>query len=250
MPSATEVKKTALDFERENYHYLQFVDSTDGFKQLFDHSALIFKTDIAERIGYKTVNFRADGSTTKIVARYGLISFKNFENLRTKLLRVGLEEDKSLSKEGLTFFKLLKRYSKADINKMVNALASEKQRLRRIISPQNPSPLLFVYLEELQKSLYENLRQTHSFAQRTIGAEIQNLSSKSLELYLFYANEKLSNPNDYLDELLLIIKKIWYNLKTVENLGLIHTKNLERILENAVRAERALKKEKELRDAK
>lgn len=243
MQDFVKIKQLALDFERNNYNYLQFVDSTNNFKQLFDHSALIFKSEIADKIGYKTVNLRPDISTTKIKAKYGLISFRNFDNLKKKLEGIGLVEDKNLKNKNIFYIKLLKIFTKSEIENMADALADQKQKFQKIISPQNPNPILFVRLEELEKMLYENLRQIHPFAQKTIGAEIFNLSAKSLELYLFYANTKNNDQKIYLKELELNLRKIRYNLKTVENLGLIHAKNLERILEEVAIIERIVKKE-------
>lgn len=245
MPNSfTQIKHHALEFEKTNYQYLQFVNSTDNFKQLFDHSALIFKAEIAGKIGYKTVNFRPDNSDAKPKAEYGLISFKNFSNLRKKLADNGILEEKSLNQSNITYFKLPNPYPKSTIQKFVDDLANQKIKFQQIITPNNPNPMLFVRLENLEKMLYENLRQTHPFAQRTIGTKIFNLAIESLDMYLFYANlSQQQSSEQYLRKIGANLKTIRYDMKTVENLGIIHAKNLERILEEIIITERIVKKE-------
>ena len=236
----TQIKARALDFERSNYNYLQFVDSSNNFKQLFDHSALIFKAEIAEKIGYRTSNFRPDNTISKNKAKYGTISFKNFDNLKNKLAEIGVIEDKRLKKPQITYFKLLKTYTKSEIQKFAKDLADQKTKFQQIITPKNPNPMLFVRLENLEKMLYENLRQTHPFAQKTIGAEIFNSVAKALKLYLAYAN---LGGESHLSNIKQNLENIRYDLKTIENLGLIHAKNLERILMEVVMIERIVKAE-------
>lgn len=238
MKNLLEIKSQALEFEKNNFQYLQFVDSTDNFKQIFDHSALIFKTKVAEKIGYKTANFRTDLSLSKPKAKYGIISFKNFANLKEKLFNIGIAEEKSLNRPGLTYFKLPKAYSGAEMATLVKDLADQKKRLNKTITPKNPYPMLFVRILNLEKMLYENLRQTHAFARETIGAEIFNLATGALKMYLFYANADEKTKNQYLTKIRLDLKTIRFNLKTVENLNLIHAKNLERLLEEVVAIER------------
>lgn len=233
-----KIKTEALEFERENYQYLQFVDSTDGFKQIYDHSALIFKVKIAEKIGYKTANLRQDNALQNPKAKYGVISFKNFENLRLKLIGIGATEEKTLKNPRRAYFKLPRKYSKQEIETIIKELANKKQKLQQIIAPKNPEPMLMIRLENLEKMLYENLRQTHTFAQKTIGARIFNLSAEALKTYLYYAN--FENKNTERAKIQAILREIRYNLKTVENLSLIRAENLEKILEEIVILERIL----------
>ena len=241
--SFTETKQRVLDFERTNYQYLQFMNSTGNFKQLFDHSALIFKSEIASRVGYRTINFRPDNSVSNPKAKYGVISFKNFDNLKKKLLENGILEEESLNQHDVTYFKLPKIYQKQEIQNFVNDLANQKVKFQQIITPNNPNPMLFVRLENLEKILYENLRQTHPFAQKTVGVKTLNLAIDSLNLYLFYANSDNRDTKQCLNKIRSNLEAIRYHMKTVENLGIIHAKNLERILEEIIIAERIVKKE-------
>lgn len=239
----TKIKQKALEFEKENLGYLQFVDSTNGFKQLFDNSALIFKSKIAPVIGYKTVNLRQDDLTAKPRAAHGVISFRNFENLRKKLVNIGAMEDEKTNYGRIIRFKLPSTYSKREIQDIIHDLGHQRQKFGQIISPKNPNPMLFVHLESLEKILYENLRQMHPFAQKTIGIEIFGTATKLLKSYLFYANASADGGQNYITNIQRGLRNIRYDLKTVENLGLIHAKNLERILEEIIIAERIVCRE-------
>ncbi len=236
------LKSIALDFEKNNQQFLQFVDSTKGYKRIYDHSAIIFKHDIAPSIGYKTANLQPDILSTKTKATYGSISFKNFDNLAEKLQKIGIKEYKKKNMPGLIYYKLPKKYSQNEIEEIAKKLTEEKNQISKIISVKNPNPTLFFHLLTLEKTIYENSKKFHEIARTTIGQKIVNLSCECLDSYLLHANSNQNNSK-LLQKIQINLLMLRYKMKTIENLNLIETKNLRRILDEIVILEQITNKE-------
>jgi len=234
----TNHHRQAIEFEKTNLGYLQFVSSTNNFKKLYDHSAIIFKADIAPIIGYKTVNFNRSGS--KNYAEYGSISFKNFDNLLKKLSEIGLEPDKNLSTENIIYIKLLKNYTEQEILKIYKKLENEQNEFNKIIIPANPMPTFFVNLINIEKSSYENFKKIHPFARDAFATKSISYIKNSLDLYLLFANGKISSEKFYKQtrQNLLLFKN---DMVTFGNLELIPITKLEKILSLILTIEKELR---------
>lgn len=233
-----KIKTHALAFEETNFNSLQFVKTSNGYYKLFGHSALIFKGEIADILKY-TVNLRDDDGALPI-SRDGQISFKGIENLTSKLESNGFKMDKTLSNEKFIYFKLLKEYTEKDIEKIRKDIAEEKDSIRKVIIPKNPFPTFYTHVEDLNRMIYENTRKFQAPANSVISTKLFDSSNSILNYYLLYANSKM-DFEDFYSKCSAKLCFIKYQMKNVENLKLIHARNIKRILHETIYLEKSLK---------
>lgn len=220
-------KSIAHSLEQTNYSRLIFVDSTNGFKKLIGHSALIYANDIAKRIG-RRANLIADSDRYSRSVE-GIVSLKLSDALISSLSSIDIILSPQQEQNGLTFFMLPRTYSQKEIEEIKNNVKKTSERITSLIIPKSPIPSIFSNLRELNFLIFINTQNMSPFGREIIGKNLASTSDKMMLRYCEIANKDL----DVTDGLLRIIKGakyIKYELKNAENLHLIHGKAIMDIL--------------------
>lgn len=259
------IKAQVMEFEQTNDHHLLVFDSTDSFSKIAGHSVLFYTLTIADRIHrrYSVKNDSDDYSRSED----GVVSVRAIEQLELQLAEINIFPDRKLSTEELHFYKLPKVYSDEQIAKLRDRSHQDVERITSIILPLSPIPELYTLILEMNRLLYNNCKRiSDTLARETLVRPMIMDANEILVSYLNFANAKPSSgivhrPTDStytstgqttkpqstqaqnLLNLLLYTRNLRNNLANIENLRLIHHRELCDILERLVEIERVTARE-------
>lgn len=262
-----KIKATAMEFEQTNDHHLLLFDSTDNFSKIAGHSVLFYTLTIADRIHrrYSVKNDTDDYSRSDD----GVVSIRALEQLEIQLAEINIFPDRKLSTTELHFYKLPKVYSPEQIAKLRDKSHQDIERITSIIVPKSPVPDLYNNILELNRLLYYNCRRiSDSLARETLVHQIILDANEVLISYLNFANAKTnagivrrqlqnsvfpttvqteqkpqSTQAQNLFNILLNTRNLRNCMANMENLRLIHHRELCDILEKLVEIERTAARE-------
>lgn len=262
-----KIKATAMEFEQTNDHHLLLFDSTDNFSKIAGHSVLFYTLTIADRIHrrYSVKNDTDDYSRSND----GVVSIRALEQLEIQLAEINIFPDRKLSTTELHFYKLPKVYSPEQIAKLRDKSHQDIERITSIIVPKSPVPDLYNNILEMNRLLYYNCRRiSDSLARETLVRQIILDANEVLISYLNFANAKTnagivrrqlqnsvfpttvqteqkpqSTQAQNLFNILLNTRNLRNCMANMENLRLIHHRELCDILEKLVEIERTTARE-------
>lgn len=259
------IKAQVMEFEQTNDHHLLVFDSTDSFSKIAGRSVLFYTLTIADRIHrrYSVKNDTDDYSRSED----GVVSIRAIEQLELQLAEINIFPDRKLSTSELHFYKLPKVYNDEQIAKLRDRSRQDVERITSIILPLSPIPDLYTLILEMNRLLYHNCKRiSDTLARETLVRPMILDANEMLVSYLNFANAKPSSgivhqitnstysstgqttkPQSVqaqnLLNLLLYTRNIRNNLANIENLRLIHHRELCDILERLVEIERITARE-------
>ncbi len=261
------IKARTMEFEQTNDHHLLLFDSTDNFSKIAGRSVLFYSLTIADRI-HRRFSIKND-SDDYSKSPDGIISIRTLSQLEAQLAEINIFPDQQLSTTELHFYKLPKVYNDEQIAKLRDRSHQDIERITSIIIPKSPNPNLYNLILEMNRLLYYNCKRvSDSLARDTLIHQLILDANEILVSYLNYANAKpssgivrhqlqasilpvfnpkspppLSVQSQNLFNILLCTRNIRNNLANIENLRLIHHRELCDILERLVEIERIATRE-------
>lgn len=261
------VKGRVMSFEEGNTHHLLFYDSTGGFRKMAGNSVLFYSLKIVERIGRRCKVMPDKDRYAR--SEDGIVSIKSYADLDEKLALLGIVPDTELSREELHFYKLPRVYTDEQIEKLRDLAGQDLEKIQEIILPQSPLPDLYRALLELNQMVYHNTRNiTDAYARRVYGETLAAEADLALRSYLGMANvrvqttwakaevqrnlaqvnslvrasaDKVAGQN--LMNLLISVAQMKGRMSNIENLRLLHHKQIGRILTKLILIERMAERE-------
>lgn len=252
-----EIKARAMEFEQTNDHHILLFDSTENFSKLAGHSVLFYALTIADRIHRRySIKNDTDGYSK---SDDGIISIRARTQLEAQLAAINIFPDPELNTTELHFYKLPRVYNDEQIAKLRDKSRQDLERITSIIVPKSPVPLLYNLILELNRLVYYNCKRiSDSLARETLVPPLILDANELLVSYLNFANARPSSgiahrltstvtsgdqPKSLqaqnLYNMLICTRNLRNNFANIENLRLIHHRELCDILEKLVEIERA-----------
>lgn len=254
------IKAQVMEFEQTNDHHLLIFDSTDNFTKIAGHSVLFYTLTIADRIHrrYSVKNDTDDYSRSD----EGIVSIRALDQLVIQLAEINIFPDRKLTTSELHFYKLPRVYSDEQIAKLRDRSRRDIERITSIIVPLSPLPELYNLLLEFNRLVYHNCKRiSDALARETIVHQIVTDANECLISYLNFANAKrevgiVHHPvqsSTYLHHnglepktaqaqnllnILLLARNLRNSFANIENLRLLHHRELCELLEKIVEIER------------
>ena len=258
------IKTKAMEFEQTNNHHLLVFDSTERFSKIAGNSVLFYTITIADRI-HRRFNIKNDTDDYS-VSENGVVSIRDLNKLEQQLSTINVFPDHERSTSELHFYKLPRAYTDKEIIKFRDRSLQDVARITSIILPKSPVPELYNLILELNRLIYYNSRRcSDPFARDFLLRQVANDANLILTSYLNFANARSSINSAYtqtqavifpqpgfepttanahnLFNLLLHTRMLRNNMANVENLQLIHRRELCQILEKIVEIERIATRE-------
>lgn len=261
------IKAKAMEFENTNDHYILVFDSTENFSKIAGHSVLFYTLTVADRI-HRRYSVKHD-SDDYFRSEDGIVSIRGLAQLESQFASIGIKADDEKSTTELHFYKLPRVYNDEQIAKLRDQSHQDIERITSIILPKSPLPILYNLILDANRLIYYNCKRvSDSLARETILAQIILNANEMLIGYLNFANAKphsglirrqfsyhteaifgrdTSQPASpeaaNLFNILLNARDLRNYLANVENLHLIHHRELCDILEKIVEIERLTSRE-------
>lgn len=261
------LKQQVMEFEEGNDRYLLVYESTDGYQKMAGHSVLFFSLKIAERL-HRRCNVLAD-SDTRFCSEEGIVSVRGWQKLQEQLLGVNVVLDEEKSTTEMHFFRLPRIYTEAEIAKLRDFSEQDLKQIQEIILPKSPMPLLYRDILEVNRLVYHGCRaMSDTWVRQTLGTKLMLQADAILQSYLDFggvsiqttkARQELQIMMSHVDGLRTIQKpwvqaqnmmNIWVHTRklhnrmaNIENLRVIHLKEIGKILALLVKIERTAERE-------
>lgn len=262
-----KIKAEAMEFERTNDHHVLVFDSTENFSKIAGHSVLFYTLTIADRI-HRRYSVKHD-SDDYFRSEDGIVSIRGLAQLESQFSSIGVQPDPELSTTELHFYKIPRVYNDEQIAKLRDKSHQDVERITSIILPKSPLPILYNLILDANRLIYYNRKRvSDTLARETILAQVILDANEMLVAYLNFANAKphsgiIRRPLSYqvealfgpdskkpespeaknLFNILLNTRDLRNCLANVENLHLIHHRELCDILEKVVEIERLTSRE-------
>lgn len=235
------LKAQVMEFEQSNDHYLLIFDSTDGFSKIAGHSVLFYSMTIADRI-HRRFNVKND-SDHYSRSDEGIIALRHLDDLITQLASINVFPDRKLSTAELHFFQLPKIYNEDQIEKLRDRSRQDIERITSIVLPRSPMPLLHDAIMRVNFMIYHGFKRlSDPFAREVIGNMMMQDAHQLTITYLEYASSQNIQPASSLHNLLKITRRLKAGMANVQNLRLIHHREICHILETLVDIDRLASK--------
>lgn len=258
------IKAQVMEFEQTNDHHLLIFDSTDNFSKIVGHSVLFYTITIADRI-HRRFSVKNDTDNYS-PSSDGVVSIRSLAQLEPQLAEINIFPDRERSTSELHFYKLPKIYTEEQIAKLRDRSHRDIERITSTIIPKSPLPELYTLILELNREIYYNCKRiSDNLARDTLAKPLIVEANEILVGYLNFANTKSNSgiihpplqhllsainaekPHTIQAENLLGImiatRNLRNNLANMENLRLIHHRDLCDILEHLVQIERITARE-------
>lgn len=270
------VKAKVMTFEETNDHHLLIFDSTDGFQKIAGHSALFYALKICDRIGRRCKIMPDKDNYSR--SEEGIVSIRSSDQLVEKMALLDIVPDEELTQDELYFYKMPRVYTEEQIQKLFDFSNQELERIQEIILPKSPMPALYRDILEMNQLVYFNVRDiSDRLAKEVLGKELVAQADRVLQSYLNYANirnqttwarhelqlglakseakaiaktKRAAGQN--MMNLLMEIAQLKNRMSNMENLRLMHHRQIGRILSKVVAIEQVAEREygKMLREEK
>lgn len=258
------IKSKVMTFEQTNSHHLLVFDSTDNFSKIAGRSVLFYAFTIADRI-HRRYNVKNDTDEYS-KSEDGIISIRSLSQLETQLAEINIYPDTKLNTSELHFFKLPKVYNDEQIARLRDKSRQDIERITSIILPKSPIPNLYSLILEMNRLVYYNCKRiSDSLARETLVRNLILHADGVLISYLNFANAKpnsgivhhtnnctfitsISTPPESIQaqnllDILLNTRNLRNSMANMENLKLIHHRELCEILEKIIEVERITARE-------
>lgn len=183
------IKAKVMEFEQSNNHHLLLFDSTENFSKIAGHSVLFYTLTIADRIHrrFSIKNDTDDYSRSE----EGIVSIRSLSQLEAQLASINIFPDRELSTTELHFYKLSKFYSDEQLSKLHDRSRQDIERITSIIIPKSPIPALYTIILELNRLIYFNCKRiSDGLAHETLVHQMIFDANDILSSYLNYANAR------------------------------------------------------------
>lgn len=236
-----QLKAKVMEFEQSNNHYLLVFDSTDGFSKIAGRSVLFYSMTIADRI-HRRFNVKSD-SDHYSRSDEGIIALRHLDDLISQLAGINIFPDHQLSTAELHFFKLTKVYTDEQIDKLRDRSKQDIERITSIVLPRSPMPLLHDAIMRVNFMIYHGFKRIpDAFARDAIGQMMMQDAHQLTLTYLEYASSRNTHPADSLFKLITTARRLKSSMANVQNLRLIHHREICHILEALVDIDRLASK--------
>lgn len=236
-----QLKAHVMEFEQSNDHYLLVFDSTDGFSKIAGRSVLFYSMTIADRI-HRRFNVKND-SDHYSRSDEGIIALRHLDDLISQLANINIFPDRQLSTAELHFFRLAKIYTDEQIEKLRDRSKQDIERITSIVLPRSPMPLLHDAIMRVNFMIYHSFkRMSDTFAREVIGQMMLKDAHQLTLIYLDYASSRNTHPAETLFELITITRRLKSSMANVQNLRLIHHREICHMLEALVDIDRLASK--------
>lgn len=262
-----QIKSQVMNFEQTNDHHLLIFDSTENFSKIAGNSVLFYTLTIADRI-HRRYSVKHD-TDDYFRSNDGIVSIRSRAQLETQLRSIGVQPDPSRTTSELHFYTLPRAYNFEQIAKLRDKSHQDVERITSIILPKSPIPALYNLILETNRLIYYNCKRvSDTLARETILREVMLDANEILIGYLNFANAKPSSglvrrqsqtsvfpifsktatppestQAQNLLAILINVRDLRNCLANVENLHLIHHRELCDILEKIVEIERMVARE-------
>lgn len=220
-------KKSVLDFEKKNYKYLVFLQSTNGFHKLIENSALFFACDIADRLNL-TANMQTDGDFDA-KSEVGIVSVR-LDNIKKRLESAGIkpvEMGEQIAE--VVFYELPEAYTPKQVEDLRNHTKLYLEQFNQIVLPTVIFPALYAQLNEALLAVYHTCRKmTDTFARDVLGKQMFDDIGKAERVYLEMAAGTITDIQG-LEMIQTLVRKIKWQTKIFSNLNIWTPKNCVRI---------------------
>lgn len=264
------VKAAAIEFEKTNNHDLLLFDSTHGFVKMAGNSVLFYTLTIANRLRRR---FKVQEDTDDYSkSPEGIVAIRSLERLEEQLVLLEIRSDATLMKNALPelhYYKLPKVYTASEIEQLHDRSKQELARIKEIIIPESPLPMLYRDILEMNQLVYHALKGiSERFARETLAQLMMVQADEILQNYLNYANLRVraSNTQRELQNAMAVVERkvpalvpqaatqnlfnmlvntrqLRNRMANMENLRLVHHRQLGKILEKLVEIERTTERE-------
>lgn len=232
-----EIKGRAALFERTNYQFLLFFHSTNGYVKLIGHSALFFAATIAERIHWRC-SIKAD-TDRYFPSEDGVISFRSFDKISTRLAKIELCPNQDLDSEELHYFQLDRTYSEDQISRLRDRAKHDMDQVMTMVLPISPIPSLYGAIIQASQAVYGLFRySTDSFARDTIGKSLIRLNHQMSNEYLKFAHAKPPKDIEHLVRIIELSRELRYGMVYAGKIQILHHQDVKRIIEQLIAIER------------
>lgn len=254
-----KIKAKAIEFEQTNDHHLLVFDSTDGFSKIAGNSVLFYAFTIADRL-HRRYNIKTDTDSYSCSPE-GIISIRKLTQLEELLTSINIYPDPAQTTSELHFYKLTKAYKESQIATLRDQLSQDIERITKIINPYSPIPELYTLILEVHRLIYFGCaRVSDQLFRHTLADRIILTSDSLIACYLDFANPapkakpqlNTTFSQNYIirptkvENLIVIVqnaRKLRSDFACLDNLQLIHRRELRTILEKLVEIERMAERE-------
>lgn len=224
----SENKNQIMQFESTNYHYIALMRSTHNFYKIFGHSALFYACSIAPKLNLKA-NLQTDGDFVA-KSENGFISIRDPEKLTSILQTLNIKKIKTKNQTSdFILFELPWTFTEKQLTDFIENNNFKMRNFNHIVLVDNIIPVLFIQLEELAKTVYENVRGMAGPVERkAFGYTLIKLSTDMLHLYFDLTNG-LIDKHLCLKNLKTKLNSIKYQIKIIADLKIWQPKTCARI---------------------
>ncbi len=232
-----QIKARVIEFEQTNNRHLVFFISTKGFVKLAGHSALFFAMTIADRIHWR-YSLKLDTDHYS-VSEDGIISFRALDTIAARLGEINVFPDRKYEDPELFYFELPKVYNDDQIDRLRDNAKQDIKRIMTIVLPASPIPSLYDAIMQASQLIYYQFKHlSDDLARDTLGHQmIANSYDMALE-YLRYARCKNKADQRNLLKIIELTRELRFGIAYASKLQILHHREVCKILEYLVSAER------------
>ena len=200
-------KRRALRFEPQNFRYILMIPCSgdQGWCEIGDHSALLYKYFVCEKIG-TNVSLMDDFDSYYNEFEIGRIRTRGFDLVRTRVKNAGLYKSEIL-KERCLIIELSKKVSIETLNHLKDIELKRQDELNQIVPTRPVDPVLYQKLIEVATRLHRlGLRSLDRLSSETNGIRMVETMDGMLKKYHVFS-DKITGMTDG-----EVIAK-WYELR-------------------------------------
>lgn len=234
-----EVKRRALNYEKENYTQLVAIKSKDGdWWKLVGHSAVIYKYMVAPRLRLKP-KLMPDSDYDEI-SKEGVISISDIEQFEKnlKMGKIYLVNSSAWTK----VFDLGERVSEEDYQLMLHEDEMRLEMANKLIMPKERLSELNNKVKTLLNLMHSNVRKMEGVARDSFGIEMDKRVVK-IRIMVLRAARGTVDIEDCLTEAFDATEDLYGYIMALMDLKLLSPKVIYDMTEAVVALESQIKKE-------
>lgn len=230
-------KKFVLEKEKDNFGKICAVEYEDGWWRMFDHSALLYKYDVASRLKID-VKIHQDQDHGKEKAKFGVVYIQSFDSFQIKMQKA--KAKLVYNQNRIAIFALGYECPK---ERMISYEGYEEDcwaQVNKLILPKESMPALKAKLKTVADDTHVVVHAMKSDVRDAFGIELDKTSGRLLENFLMMSNG-WDDKNTYLRELERQLQNINAKLLVLTELRLVEPKKIFRLLNDLEKAKKQIK---------
>lgn len=229
-----EIKRKLLAWEKNNYTQLAVVRDTNGIYKMFDHSAIIFVCQVAERL--KIAAKTSPDTDFELTTEKPVYVFRDLKLLEKQLEEAGIK--KSVDKDPSIIYNLGYKVEPGDLIAMQAEDERMKEMINQLVLPVEVYPGLRNELRQLTKKAHEVVRKMEATTRTMVGDSILAILAGLVEDFIIAANGHES-MDAYLERAVVDLRRLDAKMMLLSDLRQLED---EKILEMIQRIARVQKK--------